>query len=186
MAIQSLLLKKILEDLFKCNPNKWKIANLRYFNPAGGHKSGLIGENPSNIPSNLFPVIIKLQKKNIKNYIFGNDWPTKDGTCIRDYIHVMDLADAHIAALKYLIKNDSQIISLNIGTGIGTSVLEIVNKFAEVNKVFLPYKFRNRRKGDQAFVVADNSLALKLLNWYPKRNINDMCFDSWRYLNKNI
>ncbi len=98
----------------------------------------------------------------------------------------MDLADAHIAALEYLIKNDSQIISLNIGTGIGTSVLEIVNKFAEVNKIFVPYKFKNRRKGDQAFVVADNSLALKLLNWHPKRNINDMCFDSWRYFNKNI
>ena len=95
----------------------------------------------------------------------------------------MDLADAHIAALEYLIGNDSQLISLNIGTGIGTSVMEIVNKFIEVNKVLVPYKFKNRRVGDQAFVVADNSLALNLLDWYPKRNIDDMCFDSWRWLN---
>ena len=177
-------IERILEDLFQCNSDKWKIANLRYFNPAGGHDSGLIGENPLNSPSNLFPVILKVAKQEYKELsIFGNNWPTKDGTCIRDYIHVMDLADAHIAALEYLIGNDSQLISLNIGTGIGTSVMEIVNKFIEVNKVLVPYKFKNRRVGDQAFVVADNSLALNLLDWYPKRNIDDMCFDSWRWLN---
>tara|TARA_B100001989_G_C24532469_1_gene462411 strand:+ start:95 stop:1150 length:1056 start_codon:yes stop_codon:yes gene_type:complete len=177
----------ILENLFRSNPNLWKIANLRYFNPAGAHTSGYLGENPLNKPTNLFPIILDVaMSKNKELSIFGNDWPTKDGTCIRDYIHVMDLAEAHSNTLDYLMKNDPQIISLNIGTGSGTSVLEIVNKFIEVNKVEVPYKFRKRRDGDADSVVADNSLASDILKWKPKRNIHDMCFDSWKWINASM
>ena len=110
--------------------------------------------------------------------IYGNDWPTQDGTCIRDYIHVMDLADAHIAALDFLNKNPPQIVSFNIGTGKGTSVLEIIQKFIEVNLVLLPYKFESRREGDSGWVVADNKLALERLEWFPRRSLEDMCADS--------
>ncbi len=178
-----LTIEKILEDLFTSNPKNWKIVNLRYFNPVGAHNSGLIGENPLQKPTNLFPIITNVAKKiNKELFIYGNDWPTKDGTCIRDYIHVMDLADAHVAAIQFLEDNKPQITSLNIGTGKGTSVLEIVNKFIEVNTIKIPYKFKERRKGDAAYVVADNSLALKLLNWAPKRDINDMCIDTWRWV----
>ena len=156
---------------------------MRYFNPAGAHISGYLGENPLNKPTNLFPIILDVAKnKNKELSIFGNDWPTKDGTCIRDYIHVMDLAEAHSNTLEYLMKKDPQIISLNIGTGRGTSVLEIVNKFLQVNKVDVPFKIEKRRDGDADSVVADNSLALKILNWEPKRNIHDMCFDSWKWI----
>ena len=112
-----------------------KIANLRYFNPIGAHISGLLGENPNNIPNNLFPYICKVaQRKYERLKIYGNNWPTKDGTGVRDYIHVMDLAEAHLAALEFLIINKSQIINLNIGTGIGTSVLELINIFEKAAK----------------------------------------------------
>ena len=110
-----------------------------------------------------------------KLQIFGRDWPTDDGTCVRDYIHVMDLADAHVATLDYLKNNDPQNIILNIGTGIGTSVLEVINTFKRVNKVNFSYEFIDRRIGDQPYVVADNKLALSLLDWFPKRNLQDMC-----------
>ena len=179
-----LTIEKILEDVFISNPKKWKIGNLRYFNPVGAHDSGIIGENPQNKPTNLFPILLDVAKnKNKELYIFGNDWPTKDGTCIRDYIHVMDLADAHLNALDFLQNNNPQIISLNIGTGNGTTVLEIVEKFMEVNNILVPYKFKGRRKGDASSVVADNSLAIETLKWKPKRNIVDMCFDSWKWIN---
>ena len=115
-------------------------------------------------------------------HIFGNDWPTYDGTCIRDFIHVMDLAEAHIAALKFLIDNKPQNIALNIGTGKGTSVMEIIKTFQKVNGIYLPYQFVERRIGDQPFLVADNKLALSLLDWLPSRNIIDMCIDSVKNL----
>ena len=179
-------IEKILEDLFASNTKYWKIANLRYFNPVGSHGSGLIGENPLNKPNNLFPIICKVANKEYKELsIFGKDWNTNDGTCIRDYIHVMDLADAHLSALNYLQNNSPQIVSLNIGTGKGTSVMEIVNKFVKVNKIKVPYKFAERRSGDLSCVVADNSLALKLLGWKPRRNIDKMCLDAWKWANKN-
>ncbi len=179
--------EKILEDLFASNTKKWKIVNLRYFNPVGAHDSGLLGENPLNKPTNLFPIITKVAKKiNEELFIYGNNWPTRDGTCVRDFIHVMDLAEAHIAALDYISNNPSQIISLNIGTGKGTSVLEIVNKFIEVNGIDIPYRFVGKRMGDAPYVVADNSLALELLEWIPKRNIEDMCRDSWKWVNSEF
>ena len=174
-----LAVEEILNDLFYTNSlNNWKIANLRYFNPAGAHHSGIIGENPKGESTNLFPSIVNVIKKKQKElFIFGNNWPTKDGTCIRDFIHVMDLAEAHISALEYLLSNKAQNIALNIGTGLGTSILEVVEKFSEINQKPIPLKFASKRIGDQAFVVADNSLALKLLNWSPKRNLENMCKD---------
>ena len=177
-----LTIERLLSDLFKSDINKWKIVNLRYFNPVGAHFSGLIGENPISKPTNLFPILLKVVSKEKNELsIYGNDWPTKDGTCIRDYIHVMDLADAHVAALDFIDKNPPQIISFNIGTGQGTSVLEIIQKFIEVNSVSLPYKFQSRRKGDSACVVADNRFALGKLDWRPKRSLDDMCADSFRW-----
>ena len=178
-----LAVEEILNDLFYTNSlNNWKIANLRYFNPAGAHHSGIIGENPKGESTNLFPSIVNVIKKKQKElFIFGNNWPTKDGTCIRDFIHVMDLAEAHISALDYLLSNEPQNIALNIGTGLGTTILEVIEKFSEIHQKRIPLKFASKRKGDQAFVVADNSLALKLLNWYPKRNLDNMCKDSFNF-----
>ncbi len=177
-----LAIEKILENLFISDSQKWKIANLRYFNPVGAHESGMIGENPMNKPNNLFPLVLKVARgENEYLSIFGNDWNTADGTCIRDYIHVMDLADAHLAALNFLSSNEPQIIPFNIGTGHGTSVKEIVEQFMEINKVSIPYRYEKRRKGDSASVVADNSRSLELLKWIPKRNTSDMCADAWRW-----
>ena len=130
----------------------------------------------------MFPKILEsLEDKNKFFYIFGDDWPTKDGTCIRDFIHVMDLAEAHFLTLKFLISNKPQIINLNLGTGEGVSVLEIINIFKSVNQLNIKYKFTERRKGDHPYVVADNSLAKDILNWSPKRNLIDICKDAWNF-----
>ncbi len=183
-----LTIENILKDVYYSEPKLWKICNLRYFNPVGAHYSGKIGESPSSIPSNLFPYISQVSIGKLEKLsIFGNDWPTKDGTCIRDYIHIMDLAEAHYAALLYLIKEEPQVISLNIGTGSGKSVLEVVDTYAKVNQCTIPYEFVPRRKGDAAFVVANNQLALEKLDWEPKRNLIDMCRDAfkWQQLNPN-
>ena len=177
-----LTIENILKDIFISSNNGWKIANLRYFNPVGAHESGLIGENPLNIPNNLFPYICRVANKNYKELkIFGNDWNTYDGTCIRDYIHVVDLAEAHCAALDYLIESEPKILNLNIGTGIGTSVLEMVRTFSKVNKIDVPYSFAERRPGDVPSIVADNKLAIKTLNWFPKRDLSEMCRDGWNW-----
>ncbi len=172
----------LLKNLFDSEIGFWKIANLRYFNPIGAHDSGMIGENPIGIPNNIFPLITKVAAKEIdKLRIFGNDWNTKDGTCIRDYIHVMDLAEGHILSLEFLLKNESQLINLNLGTGIGTSVLELVNTFMQVNNVDVPFIFTKRREGDAETLTADNSLAYSLLNWRPSRSLEQMCLDGWRW-----
>ena len=121
----------------------------------------------------------------LKIKIFGSDWPTLDGTGIRDYIHVMDLAEGHFAALDFLLKEKPQILTLNLGTGKGTSVLELIKSFEKVNDVKIPFSFVDRRVGDNAFVVADNSLAKSILNWSPKRNIVDICRDGWNWQLKN-
>ena len=173
-----LTIEEILKDLFLSNKNKWNIANLRYFNPVGAHESGLLGEYPKDKASNLFPAIKRvITKKQEKLLIFGKDWPTKDGTCVRDFIHIMDLAEAHNATLDYLLDNKSNYLTVNIGTGIGTSVLEVINKFKELG-MDLPHIFVDRRDGDHPFIVADNQLALKLLDWSPKRNLVSMCLDT--------
>ena len=181
-----LTIERILQNIFKSNPLEWKIACLRYFNPVGAHESGLIGEDPSGKANNLYPQITKVAIGKIdKIKIFGSDWPTHDGTGIRDYIHVMDLAEGHLSALSYLLRKKSQILTLNLGTAKGTSVLELIESFKKVNKVEIPYSFEERRPGDNAFVVADNSLAKKILKFEPKRNIEDICRDGWNWQLKN-
>ena len=175
-------IEQILDDLFRSSKNNLKVANLRYFNPIGAHSSGFIGEEPLNKPNNLFPYICYVAAGKYKKLnIYGNDWPTSDGTCIRDYIHVMDLAEAHTCAIKYLLCRDPLILNLNVGTGIGTSVLQLVETFIEVNKCDVPYQFTNRRKGDVAQLIADNQKAISILNWSPKKNLKDMCRDGWRW-----
>ncbi len=178
-----LTIEKILNDLFKSDENKWKIINLRYFNPVGAHESGKIGEEPKFKASNLFPVLENVVLGNSdKLLIYGKDWPTPDGTCVRDYIHIMDLSEAHYAALQFLNQNKPQNISLNIGTGIGLSVLEIIKTYSKVNNIKIPYKFIGRRPGDAPFLVADNTLALELLSWKPSKTLEDICRDSYRYV----
>ena len=183
-----LAIEKMLSDIKKDQSNNWRIINLRYFNPVGSHSSGLIGDYPKNKPNNLFPNLLKVASKEYPNLsIYGNDWPTYDGTCIRDYIHIMDLAEAHIAALELILDSKPILLNLNIGTGIGKSVLEIVETFKKVNNCDLKYKFAPKRKGDAAFLVADNKLALSKLKWAPKRDLNDMCRDAWLWqINKNF
>ena len=181
-----LTIERILKDVHNSEPKKWRIAILRYFNPIGAHRSGLLGEDLSQTPNNLFPRItgVAIGKLNLIK-IFGSEWPTEDGTCIRDYIHVMDLAEGHLLSLKYLIKENPQFLTLNLGTGKGISVLKLISIFEKVNKVKIPFKYDKKREGDNASVVADNSLAKSILNWIPKRNIEDMCRDGWHWQLKN-
>ena len=176
----------MLKGIFESSKDKWRIANLRYFNPIGAHDSSLIGENPSDDPNNLFPIICNVaQGKYEELKIFGNDWPTLDGTCVRDYIHVMDLAEAHTSALDFLLSNKSQLIDLNIGTGIGTSVLELVEKFSKVNNCSVRFSFSGRRQGDAPVVIANNNKAISVLNWKPKRNLEEMCKNGWEWKKNN-
>ena len=177
-----LAIEQLLNDIYSSQPQKWRIANLRYFNPVGAHQSGLIGESPIGLPSNLFPYITQVASGKLKELtVFGTDWPTSDGTGVRDYIHVMDLAEGHISALEYLFHSNNQLINLNLGTGIGTTVLELVNTFEAVNNLSIPLKFSSRRMGDSCKVIADNSLAISCLDWHPKRNIEQMCLDGWKW-----
>ena len=181
-----LAIERLLKDLFDKGDN-WRIANLRYFNPIGAHQSGLIGENPKGIKNNIFPILNGVATGEIEKLkIYGNDWPTYDGTGIRDFIHVMDLAEGHIKALEYLENNEPQILNLNIGTGKGTSVLSLIKIFENVNKVKINYEFTNRRKGDYGIVIADNSLAKSLLKWTPRRSLEDMCQDGWNWKKNNL
>ena len=176
----------ILKDLSKVKNSRWRISVLRYFNPIGAHSSGLIGENPLNEPNNILPIINRVAAGKVKELrIFGNDWETIDGTGVRDYIHVMDLAEGHISALEYLLKSNTSYLELNLGTGKGTSVLELVNCFSKANKVKVPYKYTHRREGDVPYSVADNSLAKSKLSWKPKRDLYKMCADSWNWYSKN-
>ena len=181
-----LTIERILGDLYNSEPSNWKIASLRYFNPVGAHQYGMIGEDPNGPPNNLYPQITKVAIGKLDRInIFGSDWDTKDGTGIRDYIHVMDLAEGHFSALNHLLNEKPQNLTINLGTGKGTSVLELIKTFQKVNKVNIPYSFVNRRQGDNAFVVADISLAKSILNWKPKRNIEDICKSGWNWQLKN-
>jgi len=179
-------IEEILNTLYQSDKENWKILNLRYFNPIGAHESGLIGEFPYKKPSNLFPYITQVamgKRSSLK--VYGRDWPTKDGTGVRDYIHIMDLAEGHLSALRYLDSQNGIFIYLNLGTSIGTSVLELIRTFEKVNKCKIPYDFADRRAGDVATIIADNKKALDLLNWNPQRTIEDMCVDGWLW-QKNI
>ena len=181
-----LAIEEILRDVYFSDSLNWRIACLRYFNPIGAHSSGLIGEDPKSKVNNIYPKITKVAIGDMDEIsIFGSDWPTKDGTCVRDYIHIMDLAEGHLSALNHLINEKPQILNLNLGTGLGTSVLELINTFQKVNNINIPYKFKDRRNGDQAILVADNSLAKSVLNWKPEKNIEDMCRDGWNWQLKN-
>ena len=174
--------ENILGDIYKHTSKNWRISNLRYFNPVGAHHSGELGEDPFGKPSNLFPYITQVASgRHEKLYIFGNDWPTSDGTGERDYIHVMDLAEAHCAALKYLFEQDRKLINLNIGTGKGTTVLELLTAFENVNGCKVPYSFSARRPGDVPRSVACNELAISTLKWNPTRNLEDICRDGWKW-----
>ncbi len=179
------VIEKLLNDIFKSNPSLWKICALRYFNPIGAHPSGVFGENCLNKPSNIFPNICDAALGKVHSLkIYGNDWPTPDGTCIRDYIHIMDLASGHLSALNYLNDNKSQFITINLGTGSGTSVLELINSFEDVNKVKVPYIFVDRRPGDTHTSFADNQLAINNLDWSPIYSLDDMCKHGWEYIKK--
>ena len=175
-----LMVEQILTDLQKAQP-EWSIALLRYFNPVGAHESGLIGESPSGIPNNLMPFVAQVangQRERLR--AFGNDYPTPDGTGVRDYIHVMDLAEGHVAALDYLIKHPG-LFSVNLGTGSGYSVLDMVRSFEQASGRPVPYSIMPRRSGDVAACYADPSLARNMLGWSAKRGIDEMCRDAWRW-----
>ena len=177
-------IEQLLNNIYISDPSEWKIANLRYFNPIGAHPSGLIGESPSGVPSNIFPHLTQVAVGKIEKLtIFGNDWPTKDGTAIRDYIHVMDLAEGHVSALRFL--NENKIITLNLGTGSGTSVLELLNTFERVNNINIPIEFSGRREGDACSLIADNTLAISCLGWSPRRSLDEMCVDGWKWQSLN-
>ena len=175
-------IEQILNDLNNSGSNDWKIANLRYFNPIGAHPSGLMGEEPLGKPNNIFPIILKVASGELQQLrIYGNDWNTPDGTGIRDYIHVMDLADGHIKAFEFLENNKAGIINVNLGTGLGTSVLELINTFQKVNQIKINYIFDERRAGDKEYVVADNKKAIKTLGFKNTRGLEEMCRDGWNW-----
>lgn len=180
-------IERMLEDLFKSNPEEWRISSLRYFNPIGAHPSAIIGEDPCKTPNNIFPLITGVAMGRYKRLsIYGDDWNTNDGTGVRDYIHVYDLAEGHVLTLEHLLRNKSKLLNLNLGTGKGTTVLELIRTFEEVNNVKVPFEFASRREGDVASVVANNTKATSILDWSPKRSITDMCRDGWKWeLNKN-
>ena len=170
--------ERILTDVAKSNPG-FAVSLLRYFNPVGAHESGLIGESPNGIPNNLMPYVTQVAKGKLEKLrVFGDDYPTVDGTGVRDYIHVMDLAEGHVAALDNLTKG---VHIYNLGTGQGTSVLQLVKAFEEANGIKVPYKIAARRPGDIATCYADASKAKKELGWTAKRDLVDMCRDAWRF-----
>ena len=173
--------ENLLKNIYEIKTEEWNIAILRYFNPIGAHNSGFIGENPIEKPNNIFPLIINAAYEKNKLKVFGNDWPTHDGTCIRDYIHIMDLAEGHLKALDFLFKKNNQLIKINIGTGKGYSVLDLIKTFEKVNNVEVPFIFSKRRDGDSCKLIANNLEAKKILNWHPLRSLEEMCSDGWRW-----
>ena len=176
-----IIIERILNDLY-VSDNSWNIALLRYFNPIGAHTSGLIGENPNDIPNNLMPYIVKVATGELKELsVFGNDYDTVDGTGVRDYIHVVDLAKGHIKALEWVL-NDNGIDAFNLGTGNGYSVLELVEAFKKYNNVDVPYKIVGRRDGDIASCYADASKAKDVLGWSSEKTIKNMVIDSYNYV----
>lgn len=175
-----LILEEILQDFVSANDG-WSIALMRYFNPIGAHKSGLLGELPFGIPNNLMPHVLKVANKEvIKLQVFGGDYETSDGTCIRDFIHIMDLANGHVHALQYIEKYNG-CEAFNLGTGEGYSVLDLINTFEQVNDVNVPFEIVARREGDIVSSIADVTKARDLLNWKTKYDLKDMCKDSWKW-----
>lgn len=179
-----LMTEDILRDMAVSDPS-WRIALLRYFNPVGAHESGLIGEDPNGIPNNLMPYVSQVAvglRKELS--VFGNDYPTHDGTGVRDYIHVMDLADGHLAALEALNRHDGT-LTVNLGTGQGYSVLDMVRAFEKASGRSIPYRIAERRPGDIASCYADPALAYELMGWRATRDLDSMCRDAWRWQSMN-
>lgn len=178
------MIEQILRDVAVAYP-EWGIALLRYFNPIGAHESGLIGEDPVGIPNNLVPYIAQVASGKLKQLrVFGNDYDTVDGTGVRDYIHVVDLARGHVAACRYLMEHKGCEV-FNIGTGQGYSVLQVLKTFERVNGITIPYEVMPRRAGDIATCYADAGKAKALLHWQAEKTLEDMCRDSWRWQSQN-
>ncbi|NQV49305.1 MAG: UDP-glucose 4-epimerase GalE [Candidatus Marinimicrobia bacterium] len=179
-----LIIEEILGDLYISDP-AWNIVRLRYFNPVGAHKSGLIGEDPSGIPNNIMPYISQVAVGKLEKLsIFGNDYDTPDGTGVRDYIHVVDLAQGHLKALAYL-QTRPGLETINLGTGSGYSVLELIEAFEAASEKNVAYQFVQRRPGDIAQCYADTHKAAHVLSWKADRGLNEMCEDAWRWQSKN-
>ena len=177
------MLENILEDLYKSD-NSWSIVILRYFNPIGAHPSGLIGENPNDIPNNLFPYLLKVAVGKLEKLnVFGDDYNTSDGTCIRDFIHVVDLAKGHISSLNKL--ENSSINIYNLGTGKGTTVLELINTFEKINNIKIKYDISQRRDGDLEVVYANSEKAFNELGWKSTYTVEDMCRHGYNFI-KNL
>jgi UDP-glucose 4-epimerase len=180
--------KLVMEDMLTAVGAAWpqlKVATLRYFNPVGAHPSGLIGEDPSGIPNNLMPFVAQVATgKRAELNVWGNDYPTPDGTGVRDYIHVVDLAEGHVAALRFLLDKQRS-VTVNLGTGRGYSVLEVVRAFEQASGRGVPYRIASRRAGDVSQCYADPSLARELLGWEAKRTLPEMCADAWRWQSAN-
>ena len=182
-GFSKLAIEQVLRDIYVAD-NNWSIALLRYFNPVGAHNSGLIGENPNGIPNNLMPYIAQVAVgKRAELSVFGNDYATHDGTGVRDYIHVVDLSIGHLKALDYFSNNEHQLITINLGTGIGYSVLDVIKAYEIASGKKINYKFAPRRSGDIAKCYADPSLAQKLLGFKTIYGIDEMCRDSWNFQN---
>ncbi len=174
----------ILRDVAFADP-EWSVVLLRYFNPIGAHKSGHIGENPNGIPNNLMPYVSQVAVgKRERLTVFGNDYPTPDGTCIRDYIHVLDLARGHVAAIQFAAEHTGTEV-FNLGTGRGSSVLELVNTFQQVNEIPVPYVIGGRRPGDQPVCYADPAKAKNILGWEARETLETMCADTWNWQKNN-
>jgi UDP-glucose 4-epimerase len=174
-----LIIEDMLRDLYRSD-DRWHICLLRYFNPVGAHESGLIGEDPNGIPNNLMPYVLKVAAGEFKELsVWGRDYDTIDGTGVRDYIHVVDLADGHVRAMEQLQSMKCE--AINLGTGCGSSVLEVVKTFERVNGVRVPYVVKERRPGDVPACYAQASLARTRLGWNPKHNLDDMCRDAWKW-----
>ena len=178
-----LMMEQVLADVDASEPGQWRIARLRYFNPVGAHASGLIGEDPQDIPNNLLPYVAQVAvglREQLS--VYGNDYPTPDGTGVRDYIHVCDLAEGHVAALRYL-RSHPGLLTVNLGTGRPVSVLEMVRAFERASGRAVPYRIVARRPGDVAQCWADPALAQQLLGWTAKLGLDQMCEDAWRWQN---
>ena len=179
------MIEQILEDVYKADP-EWKISILRYVNPVGAHESGLLGEDPKGIPNNLMPYVVKVASGELDHLnIFGNDYKTPDGTGMRDFIHVVDLARGHVIALNKLDKEGSGIFYYNLGTGKAYSVLDLVKTFEKVNNVKIPYEFAPRRAGDLPRYYSNPEKAKIELGWVAEKTLEDMCRDSWNFIKKH-
>ena len=177
-------IENILADLSAAEP-EWSIGRLRYFNPVGAHVGGMMGEDPKGVPNNLMPYITQVAAgRRKKLQVFGGDYPTADGSGVRDYIHVMDLAEGRLAALRYCQTNNG-LLTVNLGTGHGVSVLQMVETFERVSGQQVPFGIASRRPGDIAQCWADPTLAKQLLDWVAKKSLDDMCADTWRWQHMN-